>query len=81
MGSGLDLGIRTAAELHLAASAPNCILPGDQAAPWLRESHLLKEDFAIEDGHVLLPEGPGLGVEVDLAAVEKYCTSHVTLKK
>jgi L-alanine-DL-glutamate epimerase-like enolase superfamily enzyme len=74
LGSGLDLGIRTAAELHLAAAAPNCRLPGDQASPWLRESHVLKDDFKIEDGHVLLPTGPGLGVEVDLDAVDRYCT-------
>lgn len=73
-GSGLDLGIRTAAQLHLCASAPNCILPGDQAAPWLRESHLLKHDFTIQDGHILLPTGPGLGVQVDVDEVEKYAT-------
>ena len=76
IGSGLDLGIRTAAQLHLAASAPNCQLPGDQIAPWLRESHLLQEDFTIRDGYVLLPEGPGLGVEVDLDAIERYATDH-----
>ena len=76
IGSGLDLGIRTAAQLHLAASAPNCQLPGDQIAPWLRESHLLKEDFTIRDGYVLLPEGPGLGIEVDLDAIARYATDH-----
>ncbi len=80
MGSGLDLGIRTAAELQLAASAPNCLLPGDQAAPWLRESHLLVEDFVIRDGHVLLPKGPGLGIKVDLDAVDRYCTDKRTFQ-
>ena len=73
-GSSLDLGIGTAAQLHLCASAPNCTLPSDQAGPWLRESHLLKHDFTIKDGHILLPTGPGLGVQVDLDEVEKYCT-------
>lgn len=43
--------------------------------PWLRESHLLSEDFTIRDGHVLVPEGPGLGVEVDLGAVGHYASS------
>jgi D-galactarolactone cycloisomerase len=26
----------------------------------------------LEAGHVLLPEGPGLGIELDPAAVERY---------
>jgi len=72
LGSGLDLGIATAAQIHLCASAPNCTLPSDQAGPWLRESHLLKRDFVVQDGCVLLPTGSGLGVEVDLAEVDKY---------
>jgi len=71
-GSGLDLGIYTAAQLHACASAPNCTLPGDQAGPWLRESHMLKRDFVVEDGHVLVPTGTGLGVEVDRDAIDKY---------
>jgi len=43
--------------------------------PWLQESHLLSEDFTIRDGYVLVPEGPGLGVEVDLGAVHHYASS------
>ena len=75
-GSGIDLGIATAAQLHLSASAPNCTLPGDQAGPWLRESHLLTNDFDLEDGNVRLPDGPGMGVEVDRGALDRYCTHH-----
>ena len=75
-GSGIDLGIATAAQLHLSASAPNCTLPGDQAGPWLRESHLLTRDLEVENGLVLIPAGPGMGVEVDLDAVDRYCTRH-----
>lgn len=73
-GSGLDLGIATAAQLHLSASAPNCTLPGAQAGPWLRESHLLTRDLRVESGHILLPAGPGLGVEIDRNALDKYTT-------
>jgi len=71
-GSALDLGIYTAAQLHLAAVTPNCQLPGDQIGPWLRQSHLLKHDFVIRDGGVAVPNGPGLGVDVDPALVERY---------
>jgi D-galactarolactone cycloisomerase len=33
---------------------------------------LLKAPLRLEAGHVLLPEGPGLGIELDLDAVERY---------
>jgi len=78
-GSGLDLGIATAAQLHLAAATPNCQLPGDQVGPWLRESHLLRSDFVVEDGRVLVPQGAGLGIEVDSAALDHYTTKHQKL--
>jgi muconate cycloisomerase len=71
-GSGNDLGIFTAAQLHLAASAPNCQLPGDQAGPWIRESTLVEEAFVVESGHVRVSQGPGLGVTVDRAALDRY---------
>ncbi|MGH7996257.1 MAG: mandelate racemase/muconate lactonizing enzyme family protein, partial [Opitutaceae bacterium] len=69
-GSGLDLGVATAAQLHLAASAPNCRLPGDQSGPWLREATLVGDAFKAADGLVAVPSGPGLGVAVDRAALE-----------
>src|SRR5690606_12079811 len=76
-GSGLDLGIATAAQLHLAASAPNCRLPGDQAGPWLREATLLKTAFELEEGKIKLPsDGPGLGVVVDRDQIETYTVSY-----
>jgi len=35
-------------------------------------TQLLKTPLRLEAGHVLLPEGPGLGIELDLDAVERY---------
>jgi len=79
-GSGLDLGIATAAQLHCAASAPNCRLPGDQAGPWLRESSLLKTPFELTNGRLRLPShGAGLGVEVDRDQVENFTTTKRTI--
>lgn len=75
-GSGLELGIGTALQLHLAASAPNCILPGDQAGPWLRETSLVKTAFQVEGGRVALPTGSGLGLEVDQDALENHGIGH-----
>lgn len=78
-GSGLDLGIATAAQLHLAASAPNCWLPGDQIGPWLREHHLLTANFVIKDGSIVLPQGPGLGISIDQAALDRFSTWQTAL--
>jgi D-galactarolactone cycloisomerase len=33
---------------------------------------LLIENLRIEDGFVEVPDGPGLGVEIDMAVVQKY---------
>lgn len=71
-GSGLDLGVATAAQLHLAASAPNCTLPGDQASAWLREHMLIAESFEVKDGTISVPPGPGLGVTLDEDALAHY---------
>lgn len=71
-GGGCDLGVNTAWHLQLASCAPNCRLPGDQSGPWLREHHLLKTSFQVENGGVLVPTGPGIGVDVDLDAVNQY---------
>ena len=35
-------------------------------------TQLLKTPLALDAGHVVLPDGPGLGVELDREAVERY---------
>jgi len=62
-----------AASLHFVASIPNgLILEFDQNPNALRDE-LLKEPVRIEaDGTIRLPERPGLGIELDRAAVERY---------
>ena len=35
-------------------------------------SELLETPLELVDGHVILPEGPGLGIELDAAAVACY---------
>ena len=35
-------------------------------------THLLKMPLELEQGHVVLPQGPGLGIELDPATVERY---------
>jgi D-arabinonate dehydratase len=61
------------ASLHYAASIPNgLILEWDQNPNGLR-TELLKEELRLDsDSAVRLPEGPGLGIELDRAAVDRY---------
>jgi L-alanine-DL-glutamate epimerase-like enolase superfamily enzyme len=39
--------------------------------PELR-TRLLRAPLRLESGHVLLPDGPGLGIELDRDAIERY---------
>jgi L-alanine-DL-glutamate epimerase-like enolase superfamily enzyme len=61
------------ASMHLLASIPNgLVLEFDQNPHALREE-LLKEPLRVDqDGFVKLPDRPGLGVELDPVAVERY---------
>lgn len=60
------------AAMHLLASIPNgLMLEFDQNPHALREQ-LLKEPIRAENGYVTMPERPGLGVELDPEAIERY---------
>jgi L-alanine-DL-glutamate epimerase-like enolase superfamily enzyme len=61
------------ASLHFAAAIPNgLVLEWDQNPNAIREE-LLKEPLKLEsDGTIKLPERPGLGIELDRSAVERY---------
>ena len=63
------------ASLHFAAAIPNGLeLEWDQNPNAIREE-LLKEPLRLEkDGTVKVPERPGLGIELDRAAVDRYRT-------
>jgi L-alanine-DL-glutamate epimerase-like enolase superfamily enzyme len=69
---GLSLGIGAAFAVHLAASVRNATIPSD-ILHFLREHDLLVDDpIRPVDGHIAVPEGPGLGVELDEKALAKY---------
>lgn len=70
---GFDLGIKTAAMLHLVASTPGFDMAPDSVYyGW--EDYLLEDPVAFADGALSIPEGPGLGIDVDESKVEKYRT-------
>jgi L-alanine-DL-glutamate epimerase-like enolase superfamily enzyme len=74
-------GIGIAASAHLSVATPHCpyieFLPAALSeAPLRRE--LVMEELQLVDGVVPLPQKPGLGVELDPAAVKRYCVSRVS---
>ncbi len=59
--------ISLAAGLHLDASIPNFLC---QEQVSLGDGYI-KNPFKVKDGHIDLPTGPGLGIELDEAAIAK----------
>ena len=68
---GVCLGVLAAYSVHVQATIPNATLPCDEL-PFVRIADVLGGSLALEKGHFLVPEKPGLGVELDMAVVEKY---------
>jgi glucarate dehydratase len=56
---------------HVAAAAPGKITAIDTHWIWQDGQGLTKEPFQIKGGHVQVPKKPGLGVEIDMQAIEK----------
>jgi L-alanine-DL-glutamate epimerase-like enolase superfamily enzyme len=69
----IDGGIGTAMALHVAASLLDDGRAHGLATASLLHHDLLAEPLAVERGVIYLPTGPGLGVELDDDAVERYC--------
>ncbi len=68
---GFDLGVKTAAMLHTVASTPSINLPPDSVY-YAWEDDVIAEPFEVENGTLPVPDGPGLGVEVDETKIERY---------
>ncbi|PSJ39134.1 mandelate racemase [Sphingomonas deserti] len=75
-GSEVDLGILEAMYLHQAVAAKSCIWPSDIFGRMIREHDLLATPLRFEPPYAFVPEGPGLGVELDPAAIERYSVRH-----
>ena len=75
-GSEIDLGILEASYIHKVAASARGVLPCDIFGRLIREHDLLKKPLTIVNGKAAVPNGHGLGVELDSAAVEHYGRSH-----
>ena len=66
-----DLGIATAANLHLCSALPDCS-NGLDTCLYLQDADVVRERFVVRDGHLPVPAGPGLGVTLNEEAVSCY---------
>jgi muconate cycloisomerase len=66
-----EAGVGTAALLHLAAAIPSLQWGVALTSTYLRDD-ILVQPLEYANGHVQVPRGPGLGVEVDEARVRAF---------
>jgi L-alanine-DL-glutamate epimerase-like enolase superfamily enzyme len=64
--------LNTAASLHMAAASDNALLMELKPLPSPMQHELVRNPIEQADGWVAPPDGPGLGVDVDEAAVRAY---------
>jgi muconate cycloisomerase len=84
IGGSIETGIGNAANLALGVSLRNAVLPsvcpvsrpagsgGPEIVGVYYVDDLITESFAFVDGKVQAPTGPGLGITVDRAKLERY---------
>jgi O-succinylbenzoate synthase len=73
-GGMLETGLGRAANVALAA-LPGFVLPGDTSASRRYYREDITEPFDLEDGHLTVPAGPGLGREPLPDALAEFTTS------
>ena len=78
-GGMLETGLGRAANVALAA-LPNFSLPGDTSASDRYWRHDITVPFILNEGHLAVPTGPGLGVAPDPDALAESTTSSERLR-
>ena len=77
MHSNSHLGISLAAMVHLGAALPNLRYALDTHYPWQSDEVIKGGRLPFEDGAVKVPEGPGLGVELDKEALARLHQNYI----
>ncbi|MGV9193904.1 o-succinylbenzoate synthase [Microbacterium sp. MC2] len=80
-GGMLETGIGRAANAALAA-LPGFTLPGDvSASDRFYTRDIVTEPIVLDEGHVRVPTGPGIGVEIDTDALEAFTVDRVEIRR
>jgi len=72
VGHGFGLGVNTMAEIMLAATSANVIDGLECVGPLKTSDDIVTHKLDLTSGSIALPAGPGLGVVLDDAKVDRY---------
>jgi L-alanine-DL-glutamate epimerase-like enolase superfamily enzyme len=72
-----ELGVATAAALHVICSTPNFLYANQAYTALLSGDVLAGDPLDPRDGTLAVPTGPGLGVELDRDAVARYAETFI----
>jgi L-alanine-DL-glutamate epimerase-like enolase superfamily enzyme len=71
-GSAVDTGLFDLSNIHFALTQPALTMASEMAGSQVREHSLLRSPIRVHDGFAYPPDGPGLGIDTDIDAVERY---------
>jgi len=77
MHSNSHLGISLAAMVHLGAALPSVPYALDTHYPWQSEEIIKGGRIKFDEGSVAVPNAPGLGVELDRAALSRLHQNYI----
>ncbi|MEZ4828921.1 MAG: enolase C-terminal domain-like protein [Bacteroidia bacterium] len=77
MHSNSHLGISLAAMVHIGAAIPVFDNAFDTHYPWQEDEVIKGGKLKIEGGSVKVPDGPGLGVEIDPVALQRLHQNYI----
>ncbi len=72
LGSMPELGIGTLGGLQLAVTSKAFTWGAELIGPWMFGDDLLRRKPRLVEGRLMLPRGPGIGVDVDERKVERH---------
>ena len=70
-GKTADTSIASAAISHLAVSLPTLEWDASVTNQYLTDD-IVKNPIPVVNGHIITPDGPGLGIEVDESKIDQY---------
>jgi muconate cycloisomerase len=80
-GTTQELSLGTAADAHVLATLPTIDMPCDPAGPLLYMEDCTKQRVQYEDSCLIVPDGPGLGIEIDEQHLETILSKGNRLKQ